>query len=636
MAGAATEELQDLCNEGLSLQLAGRPAEAKLRYEAVLARDPDHFNGLCLLGALYLESRQFDPAVVLIGRALGGVSGATAPLQARAAAYNNLGAALSALDRHQEAEEAFKTASQLQPGFSLAHAGLGALLLKRGRLPDALAAYDRAIAVDPADASAWFGRAYALQKANRVDEALAAYERAAQLRPGDAASHINRGILLVAHNRPDEALAVFQAALAVQPGSAQARNGMGSALFHLGRFQAARDAFLAAAAADPNWSEPRVQLAGTLFVLNQFESALAEYDRAAALGARDAVYWFGRGVVLNALERFDEALGSYDEALRLDRSNQAARFQASTTLLRAGRLRPGWQAYEARRERPEWLQGPWVGLDEGRRWLGGSLAGKTLFVHHEQGFGDTLQFLRFLEPLEARGAALIVSVQAPLRSLAQRLAPHRRMVDEGTCPAGFDLHCPLLSLPLALGLDTIPEQKPYVVADEGRRARFSASIGPRRRPRVGLAWSGRPTHDNDRNRSIPFAVIQPLLSGEVDWICLQKDVRPDERVAVEAQHGLSFHGDALADFEDTAALTDLTDLVITVDTSVAHLAGALGKPTWILLPTDADWRWMTGRSDTPWYPSARLFRQARPGDWPAVIEDVRAALRGSAWVQDGT
>jgi hypothetical protein len=250
-------------------------------------------------------------------------------------------------------------------------------------------------------------------------------------------------------------------------------------------------------------------------------------------------------------------------------------------------------------------------------------------IRHEQGLGDTIQFCRYLPPLLERGTDAVLSVQPALLGLIAPLAPAGRVVTE---PAEDEARpcIPLLSLPGALGtrLETIPAPTPYLFADPGRRAQMAERLGPKTRPRVGLAFSGDPNHRNDKNRSIAWARLAPLMAAaDVEWHVLQKQLRPADSLALDAGGRARFHGGALADFADAAALTDLMDLVISVDTSLAHLAGALGKPVWILLPFNPDWRWLLGRDDSPWYPSARLFRQPAPGDWEAVIAQAAIALR---------
>ncbi|MBC7635019.1 MAG: glycosyltransferase, partial [Acetobacteraceae bacterium] len=298
-------------------------------------------------------------------------------------------------------------------------------------------------------------------------------------------------------------------------------------------------------------------------------------------------------------------------------------------MLQAGDFTGGLAGYEWRKR---------LDVPVGRRglkapcWLGETpLVGRKLFVHAEQGLGDTLQFCRYLPELVARGADVTFAVQGSVRALLGYLDGVVTMIDENAPPPGFDLHCPLLSLPLALGttLGTIPGPIGYLRSDPARQAPWRDLIPQpiAARPRIGIAWSGNPDHRNDHNRSIPLADFQAVLNFEAQWIVIQKDLRATDAAILADLNRTHHHPEAMRDFGDTAALLDMVDLLITVDTSVAHLAGALGRPVWLLLPADPDWRWMLDRDDTPWYPNMRLFRQPKRGDWTGALASVSQALR---------
>jgi hypothetical protein len=305
-------------------------------------------------------------------------------------------------------------------------------------------------------------------------------------------------------------------------------------------------------------------------------------------------------------------------------------------LLLTGNLEQGWRAYEWRKQLSEpvaartYPQPLWLGEQD--------ISGKTLFIHWEQGFGDTIQFCRYAKLAETRGATVVMEVQRVLLGLLRRLSPTIELITPDKTPASFDYHCPLMSLPLAFGttLETIPVEQHYLESEVASRAKWSARLeadspGPKTKPRIGIAWSGSPTHHHDHLRSIGLATCLPLFNLNADWVCLHKEIRDADRAALKLVNGLKFFGDELDDFNDTAALVDLMDLVISVDTGVAHLAGAMGKPVWILLPFSPDWRWLLDRDDSPWYPSAKLFRQPRPGDWADVIDQVSRALSHVEW-----
>jgi hypothetical protein len=349
-------------------------------------------------------------------------------------------------------------------------------------------------------------------------------------------------------------------------------------------------------------------------------------DRAIALKPDYVEAHSNRGNALLDLKRPEEALASYDRAIALKPDDADAFWNQSLCLLQMGHYERGWRQYEWRKKRTEpvgdriFHQPVWLGEED--------VAGKTLFIHWEQGLGDTIQFCRYVKLVEARGAKIIMSVQEPLRGLLRQISPGIQIIHQNEVPTDFDFHCPLLSLPLALGttLETIPSERQYLKADHEFREVWSARLSAPTKPRIGLVWSGGAAHKNDYSRSIALEQLVSLLRLDAHWISLQKEVRDKDAAVLLENDSIAHFGDDLSDFRDTAALLDLIDLIITVDTSVAHLAGAMGKPVWILLPYNSDWRWLLHRTDTPWYPSVRLFRQQQIGDWAAVIDQVKHEL----------
>jgi hypothetical protein len=294
--------------------------------------------------------------------------------------------------------------------------------------------------------------------------------------------------------------------------------------------------------------------------------------------------------------------------------------------LSSGKYREGWSLYEARwRVKSLGLkqyypaQRPWLGRE--------SLEGKRILLHAEQGYGDTIQFCRYASLVAARGAHVVLGVPGALKVLMGSLKGVAEIVAQGGLPS-VDYHCPLLSLPLALGteLSSIPAQVPYLAADGAARRRWRDRLGLHSHARVGIVWSGKPSHTNDANRSLSLEALRPLAQGDVRVVSLQKEVRALDQPTLDQWPEISRLGEEVTDFADTAALVSELDLIISVDTSIAHLAGALGKPVWVLLPYAADWRWLQGREDSPWYPTAKLYRQPAPGKWEEVIERVTADL----------
>ena len=495
--------------------------------------------------------------------------------------------------RTERGVELIKRAIGLNPKVAAAHSNLGNALMDLKRPAEALASYDRAIALKSDYAAAHNNRGNALKDLNRPAEALASYDRTIALKPDFAAAHYNRGSALKDLKRPEEALASYDRAIALKPDVAEAHNSRGNTL---------RD-------------------------LKRPAEALASYDSAITLKPDFAGVHSNRGSVLRDLKRPAEALASYDRAIALKPDYAEAHWNQSLCLLLMGYFEQGLRQYEWRKKLNEPMgvrshpQPVWLGEE--------NIAGKTLFIYWEQGFGDTIQFCRYAKLVEARGAKVIMSVQQPLCGLLKQISPTIQILKPNEEPRDFDYHCPLLSLPLSLGttLETIPAEQQYLKTDEERRSIWSARLPPKTKPRIGVVWSGSRTHKNDHYRSMELQQFLAIFSPDAEWICLQKEIREKDFAILRQVGRIAFFSDDLRDFSDTAALLDLMDLVITIDTSVAHLAGAMGKPVWILLPYNADWRWLLDRNDSPWYPSARLFRQQQIGNWATVTDQVKNELR---------
>jgi hypothetical protein len=364
-----------------------------------------------------------------------------------------------------------------------------------------------------------------------------------------------------------------------------------------------------------------------LIKLGRYAEAVAANERAIAAAPDHATAWLNRGMALAQLRRFDAAIASYSEVLKREKDHADAHFNRALARLTLGDYRGGFADYEWRWRRT----GAPTLKSRGRRlWLGDfALNGKAILLHAEQGFGDSIQFARYAPLVAKAGGKVVLEAPPELKSLLARLGGVSAVVARGEAPPPFDTHCPLGSLPLALKteLPAVPAPTPHLAADDAHLQKWSAQIGALPGPRIAVAWAGNPAHDNDRNRSIPFAALAPLLAMPASFISIQRELRGEEAAQLAAQPRLTHIGGALADFEDTAAVLALCDLLISVDTAPAHLAGAMGRPVWVLVPFAPDWRWTLEGETTPWYPSARIFRQATLGDWSAVIARVAAALQ---------
>lgn len=480
------------------------------------------------------------------------------------------------------------------------YSNLGLALLAQGRHQAALACFDQALALQADQAGSHNNRGNALRGLKRYQEALECYQRALALQPDFALAHSNRGNVLQDMQDHAQALLSYDAALHLQPGYAEAHNNRAHALRRLGRLS----------------------------------EALASCERALQIRPDFADAHNNHGNILQDLRRHPEAQASYARSLALRPDYAEAHLNHGLCCLTLGDFARGWAEYEwrwaspthrsTRRDFPQPL------------WLGQfPLAGRTLLLHAEQGLGDTLQFCRFAPRLAALGATVLLEVQAPLVGLLGTLDGVAQVLVQGEALPHFDCHCPLLSLPhaLRLNLTDLPDLPShagaYLSAQPARVAHWRARLAPHARPWIALSWSGNPTHVNDHNRSLPLAALEGLWALPGTVIAAQTQMNDAERVAFAAAGGID-PGAALSDFGETAALLSCVDHVLTVDTACVHLAGALGRATTLLLPFNADFRWLLARSDSPWYPSLNLQRQTRPGDWSEPVARALAALPGAA------
>jgi tetratricopeptide (TPR) repeat protein len=582
-------ELASAFSQALALHQAGRLAEAEKIYGQILKVQPNHFESLHLVGVIYAQR-----------------------------------------GNHVESVRQIDLALQINPKAADAHTNRGNALQELKRLDDALASYDKAIALKPDYAEAFNNRGLALQKLKRLD-ALASYDKALALKPDYAEAFYNRGDILRELKRLEEALASYDKALALKPGYADAFNNRGNVLRELKRLEEALASYDKALALKPDYAEAFNNRGIALQELKRFEWALASYDKALALKPDYAEAFYNRGNILRELQRPDDALANYDKAIAYKSDYVEAHWNEALLRLLTGDFSRGWAKYEWR-WRNESLALSTRNFSQ-PLWLGAeAIDGKTILLHSEQGLGDTIQFCRYVPLVAARGARVILEVERPLHEIMTNLAGATEVISKGDALPDFDFHCPLLSLPLAFGthLETVPSVTSYLRAPGQTLKHWQARLGPKARPRIGLVWSGRPAHKNDQNRSISLRSLLPLLDIEATFVSLQKDVRSDDAAVLKECNDVLHFGDELKDFSDTAALILQLDLVISVDTSVAHLAGALGKPVWILLPHNPDWRWLLDRHDSPWYPSARLFRQQQFGNWAHVIDQVKSELCSAA------
>jgi tetratricopeptide (TPR) repeat protein len=546
-------------------------------------------------------------------------------------AVNVLGAIALARRDPAAALEHFTRATQLQPRFAEAHSNRGVAFQALKRWDEALASFRRVLEIDPRHADALFNQAIVLGEMQRWPQALESYERLLRVRPDHALAWNNRGNVLLQLKRADEAMSSYERALAIRPDYPDAAFNRASALYKAGRRDEALAGYERVIGLRADHAESHRNRAAILHELGRFDEALAGYDAALRLRPDYGEALSNRAGVLQELGRWNEAQAAFEQALAASPDFLDARWNQGLLHLLLGDFERGWKAYEARQQLPgyrryhkDFAQPPWLGAE--------SLAGKTILLHAEQGLGDTLQFSRYVPRVAELARHVVLEVPPLLADLVASLSASIEVIARGSPLPAFDFHCPLGSLPLAFGttLATIPPPAPLRVPAE-RLDEWRAKLGERTRPRIGIVWAGSAENANDRRRSIALEVMLGLLDEDFEFHSLQKEPRAADASLLARTPGLRQWSEAMRDFTDTAALVENLDLVITVDTAVAHLAGTLGKPVWILLPDVPDFRWLLGRSDSPWYPSARLFRQPRKGDWPAVIADVRDALRAADW-----
>ena len=616
---SAAADAQAQFAKALAFQQAGRLNEAADLYQAILAIDPGQTDALHLLGLVALQTGSPERAIELISQAIAQNPGFVL-------AHSNLGAALLAVGRHGDALVALGRALAIQPDLPDALNNRSSALAGLGRLDKALADLDRALALQPAHLDALINKGSVLVRLERFTVAAEHYELAIQTFPNNADLALGYGVALEKSGRLEDALKQMQRATALRPDYAETYNNLGGALQALKRAAEALASYDRAIAIKPDYAEAYSNRGVALQELKRLEEALASYDRAIAIKPGYAEAYSNRGNALRELNRLEEALASYDRAIAIKPDYAEAYWNKSLGLLLAGDLGRGWELYEWRwkyektaRKSRNFPQPLWLGEED--------IDGKTILLHAEQGLGDTIQFCRYAKLVKALGAKVILEAPKELLGLLNSLEGVDELMEQGKALPAFDFHCPLLSLPLAFKTDLtkIPSPKPYLAASSQKLDEWAQRLGAKSRPRVGLVWSGRTTHKNDHNRSLTLQQLLPHLPDCCEYVSLQKDVREVDKSALEAS-GIKHYVEDLEDFTDAAALCDLMDLVISVDTSVGHLAGAIGKTTWILLPYSPDWRWLLNRNDSPWYESMKLYRQDETREWPLVLRRMRSDM----------
>lgn len=581
-----------------------------------------HGKTWALLGDIEMRRRNFKDALSAFVPALKLPSGA-------AMAAQSLGNQLCREHRYEEACRIYARGLRFAPGDANLHFSLGAAAAGMGKTAEARASYQEALRKQPNFPEAHLNLGNLFFDEKIFTAAASAYARAIALRPGYMKAHCNLGNALCSMGRYTRAIGCYERALEIDAEALAAQHNLGNALLHERDYVRAEECFRAVLEAEPERPELYNSLGNALRQQHRDLEAEACYGKAVSLKPDFAAAHINLANTLLQLGRMEEIKQHYQRGLELEPASPGGQYNYALLLLREGNYPEGWLRHEWRWDFHE--------LHQRRRnfpqpqWRGSDLNGATILLHAEQGLGDTLQLVRYVPLVAARGGRVILEVQPRLQRLLANVEGVECIIARGDALPEFAYHCPLMSLPLAFRttVETIPSAVPYVHADPGLIAdawqRYPRQDG---RPRVGLAWAGNPKYKGDQQRSMTLEQLAPLAEIEnAVFYSLQFGAGAEQIAATSDRLPVVDTASQHADFAETAAVAATLDLVISVDTSIAHLAGAMGLPVWVMLAHLADWRWMEQRSDNPWYPTTRLFRQPSPGDWTSVVANLRDALR---------
>lgn len=612
--------IAEILNAALTLHKSGNLVEAERLYREVLKADDQNVDAWQLLGHLLFARGDASSAIDHLRRAVE-LDGAQPSF------HNHLAEMYGSLGKLSEAEACCRQALRLNGNFAAAHQTLGMVLMQQRRFNAAIDSYRQAIALQPDVAVTHYNLGTALRMQGSIDAAIDAFHQVLRLDPRSAQAEFNLGVLLQSQSKFPEAMACFDRALAIEPDLAEAHCARGVILHNQDQLAEAAECYRQAIRAKPDLADAHNNL-GTIYRAQyRFDEAIECYQCALEFRPDFAEALTNLGHVYNVHGRTADAAVCYDQSLRIDPHHPMARYSRAVMLLAAGDFERGWVEYESRFEcsgfpRRSFSQPVWKGR---------ALNGRTLLVHAEQALGDTIQFARYVKLLEQGSDRILFEIPRPLLRLFEQ-SGFRNLVAKNEALGDFDVHLPLLSLPriLRTTLETIPASR-YLSADHQLIELWRRDLTPTRDFKVGIAWRGSAAYLGDRFRSIPLTHFAPLAQRGVELISLQKGAGVEQIADVASQLQVRDLGASLDEehgaFMDTAAIMKSLDLVVTCDSAVAHLAGALGVNVWVALPLAADWRWMYERTDSPWYPTVRLFRQTRFDDWPPVFEAMAEALR---------
>jgi len=611
----------DLFHEALTLHHAGNLAEAANLYHNILKNEPGHVDTNFLLGTLNIQQGNLEPATTFLKKAI-------SLKPDHVAAYNNLGTALQSQGNLSEAVVIYNRIIERKPEYVEGHINLGNVFQEQSKFDEAIECYNRAISLKPDYAEAHYNLGNALKEKHEFYEAAASYSQAIKLNPDYAEAHSNLGAVLQELGKLDEAASRFSKAIELKPEYAEAHSNLGMVLQEQGKLDEAAKSFHLATELNPDHAEVHNNLGTFLQEQGKLDEAIEIYKKAISLKPDHVKAHNNLGAVLQEQGKYDEAMEYYKRAISLKPDYAEAHMNRSFVLMLTGNLEEGWPEYEWRLHTKDRISRTF----QQPGWDGTPLNGRSILVHAEQGMGDTIQFVRYLPMIQAKGGHVILECQNSLFRLLKNNAGVYDVIEktpDSKSHNHIDVHIPLLSLPGIFGtkLDTIPSVVPYITADPGLVKQWSTRLSHNDDFKIGIVWAGSPHHKNDRNRSCKLEDFAQLAEiPGLSFYSVQKG--PASAEVNDPPKGMNIINlaDELNDFTDTAAIIASLDLVISIDTSVAHLAGAIGKPVWNLLPFAPDWRWFLNRDDSPWYPGMRLFRQTKPNDWRSVFQQAKKEL----------
>ncbi len=611
----------DLFHEALTLHQSGNLAEAANLYHKILNNESGHVDAIFLLGTLNIQQGNLELATTFLKKAI-------SLKPNHVAAHNNLGTALQSQGKLSEAVVIYNRVIELKPDYAEARVNLGNVFQEQDRLNEAMECYNRAIELKPDYAEAHYNLGNALRRKCKPDEAASCFTKAIELKPEYVEAHSNLGSVLQEQGKLDEAASCFSKAIKLKPEYAEAHSNLGLVLQEQGKLDEAAKSFHLATELNPDHAEVHNNLGTFLQEQGKLDEAAERYKKAIALEPNHAKAHNNLGAALQEQGKYEEAMEYYKRAISLTPDYAEAHMNRSFVLMLTGNLEEGWPEYEWRLHTKDRISRTF----QQPRWDGTPLNNSSILVHAEQGLGDTIQFVRYLPMVQAKGGYVIFECQKNLFRLLKNNAGFDEIIEKASANeenSHFDVQVPLLSLPGIFGttFDNIPSNVPYITVDPVPVEEWNAWIGYNDDFKIGIVWAGSPHHKNDRTRSCKLEDFAQLAEiPGLSFYSVQKG--PASAEAFNPPGGMKIINleNKMNDFADTAAIIVNLDLVISVDTAVAHLAGALGKPVWNLLPFAPEWRWQLNLADSPWYPGMRLFRQSQPNDWTGVFEQVKKAL----------